>query len=83
MFLKPATVALYKALQHPEDWKCDSYTAEHKSGVVLWVGNGAFFFNGYGSEHTPSFTGLLERHVLWYFYKRMLNSSVAQQLARG
>lgn len=40
--------ALIKSLtEHPEEWTFGQYSADHKSGVRVWTGNGFFFLGFY------------------------------------
>lgn len=67
--MSAAGKALSKALDSPEDWTSDGkYTITHRpTGLVFWIANGAWFFDGYRSENTPQCLGLIERH--WLYFK--------------
>ena len=54
--------ALRKAWKNPEEWTLDEYRATHKSGICLWIANGAWFFD---FDSVDAHIGLLERHWLW------------------
>ena len=73
---------LWLALDEPEDWVADGYTATYRKKVTMWVANGSLFFDGRPSDGTPKFTGYFERHLLWWKYKRMLQNQTACTIAK-
>lgn len=69
---------LSKALERPEEWKVHPYTMTHiRSGIVMWIGNGPFFFDVYCNSKT---LGYIERWPLYFKYLKMLNAKAANQL---
>lgn len=74
---------LWMALDDTEGWDCDTYTATFRKSLHMWVANGPCFFDGYASDGTPKFTGLLERHLLWWKYKRMTQNQMACRFAKA
>ena len=74
---------LWLALDDAEGWVADGYTATFRKSITMWVGNGSFFFDGRASDGTPKFTGYLERHLLWWKYKRMTQNQAACRFAKA
>lgn len=66
--------ALSKALENTEDWTGYSeYHITHvPSGQVFWVGNGAWFFDGYKPRSIEHSIGLLERHWLYFKARKII-----------
>lgn len=61
---------LFKSFKNPDDWEIGSYKVKHKpSGVVLWIANGGFFFDGY--EQYSGMLGIFERWICWFAFKSM------------
>ena len=79
MLLSKAGKALLKSFEEPENWTFDNYTAEHKlTGIVLWVGSGALFFDGY--RKYEGMLNILERHYLYRKFIAMKRQIFAEQL---
>jgi hypothetical protein len=73
---------LWQTLDDADGWVVKENTATYKERFQMWVGNGAFFFDGRGDEHTPQFLGYFERHILWRKFKKMKANKVAIRLAK-
>jgi hypothetical protein len=81
-FLSIGAKYLWDALDEPENWAVGEHEAEYRKRLTMWVANGAFFFDGRPISGTPRFTGLIERHILYWKYKRMVNKIIAISIMR-
>lgn len=78
--LSPVGKVIYNSFNNPDEWNTEDsdYTITHrKSGIILWIANGAFFFDGY-NEYTGIF-GYFERHIMWSKYKGLRKIRAKQQ----
>ena len=84
-FYSDVARALSDALDHPEDWDFrKEFTIKHKpSDIVMWIGNGSFFFDGYAElfgDGVIPHIGLIERHFLYRKYKRVSRKLIADNI---
>ena len=69
--------ALWRCLDDHKEWKIDRYRITNiKSGISLWIANGAWFLD---TEPIGS-VGILERHILWPRVKRMIRNHYVRRL---
>jgi hypothetical protein len=79
-FYSEAAAIVSDALSDESAWKAGHYTLDHKSGLRLWMGNGAWFFDVY--EPNGGAIGLLERHFLYRKARALVRKLAVASLKR-
>lgn len=81
--LSNAGHTLYDALvNRPDQFKVAKHTVIHiPSGISFWTSNGPWFFDG--TEEAKNTLGILERHYLYWVFRRQRNRSIAKRLERS
>ena len=61
----------------PRDWVANRYNLNNtRTSASLWIANGAIFFN----FQSPGYLGWIERFVVFYYAKRMINRKIEDEL---
>ena len=79
--LSAAGKSVYKALDNHDEWEFDTgkYQIKHNpTGVVLWIANGAWFFDVRVKKKSPfdddvRILGIIERHIIWRKVKKLMD----------
>lgn len=76
--LSPAAYLVWHAMGNLDEWGSphEGYKIAHQpTGVVFWVANGRWFFDGHGGWSGS--IGLFDRHFLWPRAKRVIKHTLS------
>ena len=68
-------VVLHNMARKPNDWRLDEFHAHHKSGVMIWIGNGVFGYHIEKPEYQE--IGLIEKFKLLRQLKLLLEKKTS------
>lgn len=81
--VSPASLVIKSLRDNPGEWSCTQYTLRHqRSGLQIWIANGASFIAGYESK-IPFQVGWIDAFRVWWAFRRWQRTCFVNQFTQS